>query len=213
GLIIGGVLVGQDLITQAKLRAQVAQFNQFDAAVNAFRLKYDNLPGDISSANATAFGFTSGNGDEDGLIEGTADQTGEEVSPVFMQLSEAGFIPNRYAAGEIPITKMERGWMSVTVLDNTNNWAVGVVSTGATWGTAGGFTGFEAWSIDNKVDDGMPNLGNVQAEGNGSAAATDATSAADTTNCVSGATATDTYVRSDTAGNVVACPLRVRING
>ena len=53
GLIVGGVLVGQDLINSASIRNQISQIEQMDLAVNTFKLKYDCLPGDCS--NATQF--------------------------------------------------------------------------------------------------------------------------------------------------------------
>ncbi len=58
GLIIGGVLVGQTLITVAGLRAQSKQFIQIDTAALVFKNKYADLPGDMPAAKVTAFGFT-----------------------------------------------------------------------------------------------------------------------------------------------------------
>lgn len=57
GLIIGGVLVGRDLIHAAEIRNQISQIEQYQTAVNTFKTKYNNLPGDIPIANATNFGF------------------------------------------------------------------------------------------------------------------------------------------------------------
>lgn len=64
GLIIGGILVGRDLIKTAEIRATIAQNEEFNTAVNAFRTKFNCLPGDCVSA--VEFGFdptTVGNGD------------------------------------------------------------------------------------------------------------------------------------------------------
>jgi prepilin-type N-terminal cleavage/methylation domain-containing protein len=79
GLIVGGVLVGQDLIKAAEIRATVGQVEKLNAAVNTFRTKYNGIPGDLSAATATAFGLFStgmtggdGLGDGDGLVEGAA---------------------------------------------------------------------------------------------------------------------------------------------
>ena len=55
GLIVGGVLVGQDLVKGAQIRATVAQLQQYDAAINTFRGKYDQFPGDMSAGKNTAF--------------------------------------------------------------------------------------------------------------------------------------------------------------
>lgn len=75
GLIVGGVLVGQDLIKAAQVRAQVTQIEQYNTAVNTFRNKYNALPGDMSQAAASGYGLpVSPNtnatvGNNNGLVE------------------------------------------------------------------------------------------------------------------------------------------------
>ena len=83
GLIVGGVLVGQDLIKAAYIRAQISQIEQFNVATNAFYGKYQALPGDMNYSTAEANGFATtdwvggvrsshvpGDGDGNGLIQG-----------------------------------------------------------------------------------------------------------------------------------------------
>lgn len=75
GLIVGGVLVGQDLIRAAEVRAQISQIEKYNTAVNTFRGKYNALPGDIKDPDASSFGFAPrgtqpGQGDGNGLMEG-----------------------------------------------------------------------------------------------------------------------------------------------
>ena len=50
GLIIGGILVGQQLIHAAQIRQQAKQFELINAGVNTFRTKYNCLPGDCPDA-------------------------------------------------------------------------------------------------------------------------------------------------------------------
>lgn len=71
GLIVGGVLVGQDLIKAAEVRSVVGQVEKYNAAVNTFRTKFNGIPGDIVSAQASAFGLCPGN-DQTGCITGAA---------------------------------------------------------------------------------------------------------------------------------------------
>src|ERR1700678_1068516 len=59
GLIIGGILTGQDLIKAAEARAQISQIEKYQTAVNAFYNKYGYLPGDIPNPYASQFGFQS----------------------------------------------------------------------------------------------------------------------------------------------------------
>lgn len=74
GLIVGGILVGRDLITAAGVRAQIAQIDEFQQATNTFRGKYGYLPGDVPDPLATQIGFAAvwGDwvGDGDGTLEG-----------------------------------------------------------------------------------------------------------------------------------------------
>ncbi len=74
GLIVGGVLVGQDLIRAAEVRAPITQIEKYNTAVNTFRGKYGYLPGDIKDPDASSFGFMArglfaGEGDGNGVIE------------------------------------------------------------------------------------------------------------------------------------------------
>ena len=57
GLLVGGVLVGKDLISAAEVRAQVSQIEKYNAAVHTFQTKYDGLPGDLAATKAAAFGL------------------------------------------------------------------------------------------------------------------------------------------------------------
>lgn len=52
GLLIGGILKGQELIANARVAATVAQVKGIDAATTTFRDKYDALPGDMTNAAA-----------------------------------------------------------------------------------------------------------------------------------------------------------------
>lgn len=107
GLLVGGVLVGRDLIESGKIRAQMTQISDIETQINTFRLKYNCLPGDC--ANATEFlGASFGanainNGNNDGIIHsiwgnGVASAVDEcispdmagEVSQLLLQLNAAG---------------------------------------------------------------------------------------------------------------------------
>jgi prepilin-type N-terminal cleavage/methylation domain-containing protein len=51
GLIVGAIMVGQNLIAAAAIRAQITQIEKYNSAVNTFRGKYDN--GNNASATMT----------------------------------------------------------------------------------------------------------------------------------------------------------------
>lgn len=116
GFVIGGVLVGQNLITSAALSAQIAQIEKYDAAVHAFQTKYLGLPGDLKLTYATNFGLVTtgcngaaGERDGNGIIEGASggytdneDEFLGETGVFWEDLSQAGFVdgtfPNSGAA-------------------------------------------------------------------------------------------------------------------
>ena len=75
GLIVGGVLVGADLIQVAKIRGTISQIDRYNAAANAFRGKYGGIPGNLQAGLAAQFGFAArsgakGQGSGNGVIEG-----------------------------------------------------------------------------------------------------------------------------------------------
>lgn len=77
GLLIGGVLKGQELINNSKMSALAGQVNSIQAALNTFRDSYRSLPGDMVNArsrlvNCTASLFCE-NGDGNQLIYGSGD--------------------------------------------------------------------------------------------------------------------------------------------
>jgi len=53
GLIVGGILVGKNLIEAAEVRNAMTSIEKLKTSINAFILKYDCLPGDC--VNATKF--------------------------------------------------------------------------------------------------------------------------------------------------------------
>lgn len=76
GLIVGGVLVGRDLISSAAGRAQLTQIEKFKTAVHTFYGKFGYLPGDIPDPNASQFGLVArgtgpAQGDGNGFISGS----------------------------------------------------------------------------------------------------------------------------------------------
>jgi prepilin-type N-terminal cleavage/methylation domain-containing protein len=75
GLIVGGILLGRDLIKASEAQATITQIQKYNAAVNTFRNKYGGLPGDLQAIFANQFGFIArgtypGQGDGNGIIEG-----------------------------------------------------------------------------------------------------------------------------------------------
>ncbi len=109
GLIVGGVLVGQDLIKSGQIRATISDIERYNAAATTFRGKYSGLPGDLLNTRAVQFGFnttandaardgTFGKGDGNGNLQGYQDlpsggaTLGGETLLFWVDLSKAGLI-------------------------------------------------------------------------------------------------------------------------
>jgi len=58
GLVIGGIVVGRDLIEGFRIRSAIGQIEKYKTAVGTFQLKYNALPGDMTEAQADDAGFT-----------------------------------------------------------------------------------------------------------------------------------------------------------
>ena len=84
GLLLGGVLKGQELINNAKIRAIADRQNSLKVAWFAFIDRYQALPGDYVFASQYIKGSPDGNGDGK-IIEG-------ESPLVFQHLTAAGYL-------------------------------------------------------------------------------------------------------------------------
>ena len=69
GLIVGGILKGQEVVNNGRLKMQEAQMDAIKAAVFTFQDQYTYLPGDYPNAQSQ-LGFTNAtsNGDGNGII-------------------------------------------------------------------------------------------------------------------------------------------------
>lgn len=95
GLLIGGILKGQELVENARITATVAQIKGYEAAMNTFHDTYNAMPGDVPNAetripgcnaNCTPIAGNAG----DGVI-GAQDWAGGQIFA--FQLPTAG-MPN-----------------------------------------------------------------------------------------------------------------------
>lgn len=91
GLLIGGILKGQAMIQNAKVKRVVKQADELRAAVMTFYDKYGVYPGDENLA-AIPSGGTDTEGDGDGQIE----SVGAEDRGMFLDLQLAGLISGSY---------------------------------------------------------------------------------------------------------------------
>jgi prepilin-type N-terminal cleavage/methylation domain-containing protein len=101
GLLLGGVLKGQELITSARVRNLISTQDGVKAAYFGFLDRYRALPGDYSAAIANIPGCaTCTNGNNNGQIRFiAAGDTVDEPNNAWEHLSKAGFITGSYVYG------------------------------------------------------------------------------------------------------------------
>lgn len=107
GLLLGGILKGQELITSARVRNLANQVEGVKAAYFGFQDRYRALPGDFSLADTQIPNVAAGvHGD------GTGQILGDEAIMVWDHLSHAGFLNGTYTynATESPATTPTNPW-------------------------------------------------------------------------------------------------------
>ena len=144
GLIVGGVLVGQDLIKAAQVRATVAQYEKYNTAVNTFRTKYNYIPGDLCSGTcATGLGFVTRASDStNGLVnnnklletvgsgaDASATIAGNETVLFWRDLSTASLIDGNFSTATDAVAasltaSTVRSYFPAAKLGPTNYFAV-----------------------------------------------------------------------------------------
>jgi prepilin-type N-terminal cleavage/methylation domain-containing protein len=175
GLLLGGILKGQEMITQAKIKNVIADMSGVSAAMYGYQDRYRALPGDDKGA-ATRWttGVAAANGD--GVIEGTYTAASPaETAEYWRHLRLAGFVGGTGA--EQPFNAVS-GKMGVQTGDGTDATPGPVLGSAAVVGPPAipaipGVTSLMmcsanlpdkiAISVDAQMDDGIGTAGSVRA--------------------------------------------------
>ena len=173
GLLLGGILKGQEMITQAKIKNIVNDLNGMSAAIYSYHDRYRALPGDELDASTLArWGAAAFGGDGNGALctgacanPTTQKYNATPVAPAanletqlfWLHLRLAGFVPG-------PTT----GAAAMQQPGNAVNGLLGVQTTGM------GFTSNiicssnlpdkVAIAVEAQVDDGSPATGTVRGQ-------------------------------------------------
>src|SRR5262245_6335257 len=101
GLLLGGILKGQEMITQAKIKNLISDFSGVSVAYHGYVDRYRKIPGDDGDASARWGGPAAGvpaapaaGAFNDGTIAGGyASTTADDESRLFwLHLRKAGFV-------------------------------------------------------------------------------------------------------------------------
>lgn len=167
GLLLGGVLKGQELINSAKVKNLAGDFRNVPVYIYGYQDKFKAMPGDDKAATmhlgtaATNAGATGANGVIDGVWDSN---TGTDESILFWQhVRLAGLAPG---STTIPAGTDMTGFVPT----NSNGGRIGVSSKSPISNMGGTFfmcsSGIEAkfaLQIDTTIDDGVTTTGSIQA--------------------------------------------------
>jgi prepilin-type N-terminal cleavage/methylation domain-containing protein len=163
GLLLGGVLKGQELITSARVRNMVSQQDGIKAAYFGFLDRFRALPGDYVAATTNINGATK-NGDGDGQIEKTNGTDREDVL-AWEHLSQAGFIAGayKYATDYSPTSGLVNPYGSYIVLRYDADYGdSGTASSRHNLKTGAQVPADILAEMDRKIDDGNPYAGSFR---------------------------------------------------
>ena len=112
GLLVGGVLVGRDLIEASKIRNVVSQLKKIETAKNTFIGKYGALPGDIRNATVFALSAAGANctdANGDGMAD-TENPSGPNGSATLGCNGNADGIMDDVPPGGLPAARSNFKW-------------------------------------------------------------------------------------------------------
>lgn len=168
GLLLGGVLKGQEIITNARIKNLENDFNGITAAIYSYQDRYRALPGDDeyakkrfgSSVTVSSDSSKKGNGKVDGLFDSTKDD--DESRIFWTHLRYAGLVAGETDNFNQPL--------------NAFNGKTGVSSENSGSTTppdmSGVYIGFAdipvnvAIIVESRSDDQKPGKGGIQTDTN-----------------------------------------------
>lgn len=179
GLLVGGILKGQEMIANAQVTSTVAQLKSIDAATGTFRDIYDAFPGDMAGAenrlpNCTvASGCAPAASDGDTRLETAplAAVAADEELAFFLQIEAADLVSGVNPAGLMD-AKITGNEITPSFSDGTafglltgprSGHYLSIVQAGTAAGL--GLKPIDAARMDRKMDDGDPSAGAAGAAG------------------------------------------------
>ncbi|MBZ0068490.1 MAG: prepilin-type N-terminal cleavage/methylation domain-containing protein [Thiobacillus sp.] len=164
GLLLGGILKGQELINSARVKNLATDFRNIPVFIYAYQDKYRALPGDESAVVAHTAGTlaTTGGTPGDGIIDGAWNSpTKTHESYLFWEhVRKAGLAPGStdIDATDYPQKNAVSGPVGIQSAKpytsmNSGTWFI----------CSGGITGKLAKQLDVQLDDGDTGTGAMQA--------------------------------------------------
>jgi prepilin-type N-terminal cleavage/methylation domain-containing protein len=175
GLLLGGILKGQELINSAKVKNLANDFRTIPTYIYAYQDKFKSLPGDDVAVATHVTGGTAGTGGTlgNGVIEGAWNvaETGTVESNIFWQhvrlanlaagptTPAAGFAPTNAVGGRLGISSATTAQLQISGMSGTYQIC------------SAGILGKFAKQLDTQMDDGNTATGSMRSVADGAALA------------------------------------------
>lgn len=176
GLLLGGVLKGQEMIENAKIKSIVSDMKAVQAAYNAYIDRYKAIPGDETNATMNSRGWNAstaaGGGNANGVLTittATAFTNGGEQRAFWRALRASGLIAGDPigAGGVAGLPRHSAGGLMAVASDAAGG---GVYGQGAPSVCVAGLTSKQAAGVDSLIDGALPanqignSIGSVRGE-------------------------------------------------
>jgi len=168
GLLLGGILKGQEMITQAKIKNVIADFSGISAAYYGYQDRYRAIPGDDINAGSR-WGAQAGNGN--GEVAGQYNNGGAACTAA---VESCSWWDHLRRAGFVGGTGVTQPLNAVVGIMGVQTGMAGGAGTALGAGGVGGFAGLImcsanlpdkiAIAIDSQMDDGLSHSGGVRAQ-------------------------------------------------
>jgi len=161
GLLLGGILKGQEMITQAKIKNVIGDFSGIAAAYHGYQDRYRAIPGDDPNAATRWSGAAAGTGD--GVVQGTYNSATatDESRKWWDHLRRAGFVSGTGTSQPFNATS---GIIGVQTGDGAATPGVALGSFFSTIICSSNLPDKIAIAVDNQMDDGDARAGNVRSQ-------------------------------------------------
>ena len=206
GLLLGGILKGQELINSARVRNLADSTSGIQAAYFGFIDRYRRVPGDWAQASAAAAigGAILTGGNDNGRLDHSGGIEWREPNALWEHLSRAGFINGSYNGGGGAEPSTSNGaapfnpFNSAIVMARTNDYldtTSGALPVRLHLIVGRGTPVDIARELDTKLDDSNPETGNLRsaASAAGTLPAGNSAWGADGGGCVIGAVGARTW--------------------
>ena len=168
GLLLGGILKGQELINSAKVKNLAQDFKNAPLPIYGYQDRFRAIPGDDSRADTNLpTGLATDKGNGNGRIDGMvfSETVGDESAKYWRAVRLTNFAAGPTDMTVVPLTEyfprnVEGGRIGITSVTDTQTPITGM--TGSYVFCSSGILGKYAKQLDSTLDDGNTTTGSIR---------------------------------------------------